>query len=158
MKTPSQASSSTNQLNILLAEDNAVNQTLAVRLLGKIGYRADVVENGLDAVDRVRSGRYDLVLMDCQMPEMDGYQATAEIRRLEAGKRHTNIVAVTANAMRGDREKCLQAGMDDYLAKPIQLTKLKSVLERWSQVASAKPPEPSPSSAVNGDDEGHQGA
>ena len=111
---------------------------------------------GLDAVDRVRSGRYDLVLMDCQMPEMDGYQATAQIRRLEVGKRHTNIVAVTANAMRGDREKCLKAGMDDYLSKPIQLAQLKSVLERWSQVASAEQPEPSPSSAKSGDDGGRQ--
>ena len=152
----SHAGPSMRKLSILLAEDNAVNQMLAVRLLEKIGYRADVVENGLDAVDRVRSGRYDLVLMDCQMPEMDGYQATEEIRRLEAGERHTNIVAVTANAMRGDREKCLQAGMDDYRAKPIQLAGLKSVLERWSQVASAKPSEPSPSSAESGDDEGHQ--
>ena len=81
MKRVSPADSSADEMNILLAEDNAVNQMLAVRLLEKIGYRVDVVENGLDAVDRVRRGRYDLVLMDCQMPEMDGYQATAEIRR-----------------------------------------------------------------------------
>ena len=153
VKEASPTGSSARELSILLAEDNAVNQMLAVRLLEKIGFRADVVENGLDAVDRVRSGRYNLVLMDCQMPEMDGYQATAEIRRLEAGKRHTNIVAVTANAMRGDREKCLTAGMDDYLAKPIQLAKLKSVLERWSPVASAEQTKPSPSLAASGDDE-----
>ena len=133
-------------MNILLAEDNSVNQMLAVRLLEKIGYRVDVVENGLDAVDRVRRRRYDLVLMDCQMPEMDGYQATAEIRRLEADQRHTNIIAVTANAMPGDREKCLKAGMDDYLSKPIQLAQLKNVLDRWSRVASGKEDEPPPSS------------
>ena len=150
VKKASPADSSGGDVNILLAEDNSVNQMLAVRLLEKIGYRVDVVENGLDAVDRVRRRRYDLVLMDCQMPEMDGYQATAEIRRLEAGWRHTNIVAVTANAMLGDREKCLKAGMDDYLSKPIQLAQLKDVLDRWSQVASAEQPEPSPSSADGG--------
>ena len=157
MKRVSPADSSADEMNILLAEDNAVNQMLAVRLLEKIGYRVDVVENGLDAVDRVRRGRYDLVLMDCQMPEMDGYQATAEIRRLEAGQRHTNIVAVTANAMLGDREKCLKAGMDDYLSKPIQLAQLKNVLERWSQVASGKQDELFPSSTGRpGDGGGRQ--
>ncbi len=157
MKRVSPADSSADEMNILLAEDNAVNQMLAVRLLEKIGYRVDVVENGLDAVDRVRRGRYDLVLMDCQMPEMDGYQATAEIRRLEAGQRHTNIVAVTANAMLGDREKCLKAGMDDYLSKPIQLAQLKNVLERWSQVASGKQDELFPASTARpGDGGGRQ--
>ena len=129
-------------MHILLAEDNSVNQMLAVRLLEKIGYRVDVVENGLDAVDRVRRRRYDLVLMDCQMPEMDGYQATAEIRRLAADQRHTNIIAVTANAMLGDPEKCLKAGMDAYLSKLIQLAQLKNVLDRWSRVASGKEDEP----------------
>ena len=157
MKKASHAGSSSGERSILLAEDNAVNQMLVLRLLEKIGYRADVVENGLDAVDRVRGGRYDLVLMDCQMPEMDGYQATAEIRRLEAGQRHTNIVAVTANAMLGDREKCLKAGMDDYLSKPIQLAQLKSVLERWSQVASGKEDELFPGSTARpGDGGGRQ--
>ena len=146
MQQASPDDSTAGDMNILLAEDNSVNQTLAVRLLEKIGYRVDVVENGLDAVDRVRRRRYDLVLMDCQMPEMDGYQATAEIRRLEADQRHTNIIAVTANAMLGDREKCLKAGMDDYLSKPIQLAQLKSVLDRWSRVASGKEDEPLPSS------------
>ena len=156
-KRASRADSSTSEMNILLAEDNPVNQMLAVRLLEKIGYRVDVVENGLDAVDRVRRRRYDLVLMDCQMPEMDGYQATAEIRRLEAGKRHTNIVAVTANAMLGDREKCLKAGMDDYLSKPIQLAQLKSVLDRWSQIASGKEDELFPGSTARpGDGGGRQ--
>ena len=119
-----------------------MNQKLAVRLLDKLGYSADVVENGIDAVDRVRHSSYDMILMDCQMPEMDGYQATAEIRQMEGTSRHTSIIAMTANAMAGDREKCLDAGMDDYLAKPVQPKALKTALDYWAAQARAQKAEP----------------
>jgi len=136
------------ECRVLLAEDNAVNQKLAVRLLDKFGYSAEVVENGIDAVDRVRHSSYDLILMDCQMPEMDGYQATAEIRKLEGISRRTSIIAMTANAMDGDREKCLEAGMDDYLAKPVQPAALKAALDYWAAQARAQKAEPEEVSSV----------
>ena len=118
---------------ILVAEDNIVNQKIAVRHLEKLGYRPDVVANGLEAVDAVARIRYALVLMDCQMPELDGWEATAMIRKEEAsrGSQHLPIIAITANAMPGDREKCRKAGMDDYLAKPVMLEEIRVVLARW---------------------------
>ncbi len=124
---------------VLVAEDNVLNQKVAVRLLEKVGYQADVVVNGRLAVEAVRSNHYDLVLMDCQMPEMDGFAATAEIRRVEGKDRHTIIFALTANAMLGDRERCLEAGMDDYLSKPFDLAALQRAVDTWMVKDDPKP-------------------
>jgi signal transduction histidine kinase/DNA-binding response OmpR family regulator len=116
-------------LRILLAEDNVVNQKLALRLLQQMGYRADLASNGLEAVESVARQPYDLVLMDVQMPEMDGLEASREINRRWPQER-PRIVAMTANAMQGDREECLAAGMDDYLTKPIRVEELLQTLRR----------------------------
>jgi len=114
---------------ILLAEDNSTNQKVALRLLEKLGYRVDVAVDGHAAIAAWRSGNFDLILMDCQMPNLDGYAATREIRRLEGGTRHIPIVALTAHAMKGDEEKCHAAGMDEYLTKPIDRAKLEACLD-----------------------------
>jgi CheY-like chemotaxis protein len=118
-------------MRILLAEDNEINQRITLRLLQKLGLAADAVVNGRQAVEALEKQKYDLVLMDCQMPDMDGFEATAVIRSREGKSRHQTICALTANAMAGDRERCLAAGMDDYISKPVGLEKLRDALVRW---------------------------
>ena len=117
-------------VRILLAEDNIINQKVALGLLNNIGYKADVAGNGLEVLAALDIRPYDLILMDCQMPELDGYETTQRIRaRKDCGSIH--IVAMTANAMRGESEKCLEAGMNDYLSKPVRLEALRDMLARW---------------------------
>lgn len=132
-------------LCVLVAEDNPVNQRLATRLLQKRGHRVVVVTNGLEALAALDKESFDLILMDLQMPEMDGLEATAAIREREkSGGIHRSVIAVTAHAMKGDRERCLAAGMDGYLAKPIRPQELDEVLEiyvgRRSQVSRIENP------------------
>jgi len=126
---------------ILVVEDNVANIKVAVRMIERLGYRADMAGNGLEAVSALGKLDYDAVLMDCQMPEMDGYEATRQIRRHEQGNKerlHTPIIAMTASAMSGDRERCLAAGMDDYISKPIKLHVVAAVLERWLGTAAGE--------------------
>jgi PAS domain S-box-containing protein len=119
-------------LHILLVEDNPINQKVALRMLDRLGYRADAVANGLEAIQLVTEIHYDVILMDCQMPEMDGYEATRQIRmrEQEQGMPRIHIIAMTAHAMQGDRQMCLDAGMDDYLSKPVRATELQEALHR----------------------------
>jgi PAS domain S-box-containing protein len=122
---------------VLLAEDNLINQALTLRLLQKLGCHVDVVGNGRQAVEAAAQADYALVLMDCEMPEMDGFEATAVIRQNESGARHVPIIALTASAMQGDREACLAAGMDDYLSKPMRPSDLEAMLRRWLGLCGA---------------------
>ncbi len=133
------AAKPTHQARILLAEDNAINQDVALGQLERLGFTADVVTNGREALDAIHRLTYDIILMDCMMPEMDGYEATVKIREEERQKKgqHLHIIAMTANAMQGDREKCITAGMDDYVSKPVQLADLRRALDKW------KPPQKS---------------
>jgi CheY-like chemotaxis protein len=119
---------------ILLAEDNPVNRDIAIRLLERGGFRVHAVGDGREALDVLDAGRFDAVLMDCQLPEVDGYAVTRELRRREADGHHTPVIAMTAHAMDGDRERCLQAGMDDHLTKPVRAQALHDTLRRWIDV------------------------
>jgi CheY-like chemotaxis protein/HPt (histidine-containing phosphotransfer) domain-containing protein len=132
-------------LRILLADDNATNQKVALALFKKMGYTADIASNGLEVVEAVKRQKYDVVFMDVQMPEMDGFEATAVIRDQMPANRQPRIVAMTANAMEGDRELCLAARMDDYVAKPIRVGELQAALERsYSNAAPASPVDDGP--------------
>jgi CheY-like chemotaxis protein len=124
-------------LRVLVAEDNAVNQKVAVRILERLGVRSDVAANGREAVDMCAMFPYDVIFMDCHMPEMDGYAATAAIRQQMGAARRVPIIAMTAEAMEGCRENCLAAGMDDYVAKPVRPDDLKEALQRWAPRAAA---------------------
>jgi CheY-like chemotaxis protein len=120
-------------VRVLVAEDNAVNQKVALMLLKRLGYTADAVGNGVEVLQALGTKIYDLILLDVQMPEMDGYETAQRVgmrwRRNEAAR--PRMIAMTGNAMQGDREKCLEAGMDDYISKPVRIEELRSVLERW---------------------------
>ena len=126
---------------MLLVEDNATNQNVALKMLKKLGYGADVANNGKEAVDMLKVAPYDLIFMDCMMPVMDGYEATRVIRDPASGVLFPDIpiIAMTAHAMKGDREKCLAAGMNDYISKPFQPSELAGVIERWTGAANGGP-------------------
>jgi CheY-like chemotaxis protein len=121
------------ELKILLAEDNTVNRKLAIKLLEKLGQNVVAVENGLEVLNALNKDEYDLILMDVQMPEMDGAEATRKIREAEDGNKHIPIIALTAHAMKGDRESFLEVGMDDYLSKPLHSDQLYEIIRRYSQ-------------------------
>jgi CheY-like chemotaxis protein len=134
---------------VLLAEDNPVNAKVAAHSVRRLGYDVDVVQDGRAALDALAAGGYDAVLMDCQMPVLDGYAATREFRRLEPPGRHLPIIALTASAMAADRERCLDAGMDDYLSKPVWEEHLASALRRLTEAGGTATPAGGPSPAAD---------
>jgi two-component system, sensor histidine kinase and response regulator len=130
-------------VQVLLVDDNPVNRTLGAKQLSVLGYTAEIVDSARRALEVVGNWPFDIVLMDCEMPEMDGYKAVAEIRRLEGDARHTVVIALTAHAAEGERSKCLSAGMDDYLSKPVKLQTLATMLDAWAhrKIDAPKPVE-----------------
>ena len=133
-------------LSILVAEDNPINQMVTLRQLRALGFRAEAVANGVDVLAAMNSKRFDLILMDCQMPRLDGYETTRRIRQRERGGARTPVIAVTAHAMKGDRERCLAAGMDDYISKPFREQDLAALLDRWLLDPDRDGERPKPSS------------
>jgi CheY-like chemotaxis protein len=119
------------EIRILVAEDNAINQEVSLRMLQKMGFEPTIVANGQEAVEALAQTAYDIIFMDCQMPVMDGYEATGLIRKNEQPGKYPVIIAMTANALQGDREKCLEAGMDDYVSKPLKQDVLRRTLQKW---------------------------
>jgi len=142
------------KVRILLVEDNIVNQKVALKILETVGYHANAVSNGKEALVALEAISYDLVLMDCQMPEMDGYEATRAIRNpgTPVPNHEVPIIAMTAGAMKGDREKCLDAGMNDYIAKPVDAQKLVETIEKWLSIPDSSSPPPQPTTEVSPDD------
>jgi CheY-like chemotaxis protein/HPt (histidine-containing phosphotransfer) domain-containing protein len=145
---------------VLVVEDNTINQTVAAGTLAKLGYSTDLAVNGREAVEAVSRRDYAAVLMDCQMPDMDGYEATREIRKRQAGvsgpnagagQRHLPIIAMTASATEVDRERCLAAGMDDYLSKPVRFESMEATLERWLESPTGHAPSRAPAAEKDDD-------
>ena len=140
MNTSDNSDSSASNFRILLAEDNPVNQKVAKRVLTHLGYQVDIVNNGVEAINAIAEKSYDLILMDIQMPEMDGLETTRYIRKQESESQlpPIAIVAMTANATEDDQNVCRDAGMSDYISKPIQIDKLKSMLQRYESLKTKK--------------------
>lgn len=144
------------EARILVAEDNVVNQQVAIHILQRAGFRCEVASNGLEAVEALRNLPYDAVLMDCQMPEMDGFEATRAIRSGDReDNRHVPIIAMTANAMQGDRDRCIEAGMDDYISKPVNAEELIALLNRWFSAPGPTKTQPTPIDSQKTPDETH---
>jgi CheY-like chemotaxis protein len=137
------ATSAAQRRRMLVVDDSAVNQRVATRMLENMGHRVDVASNGREAVAAVQNERYAAVLMDCQMPEMDGFEATMAIRRLEGSGKRIPIIALTAGAMKGDEEKCIASGMDAYISKPVDPDRLSKILNRWvdADIGEGAPPD-----------------
>jgi CheY-like chemotaxis protein len=132
---------------VLIVEDNPINQRVAAILVSKLGFTTDLAGHGGEAVEMVQKQNYDLILMDCQMPVMDGFEATRAIRKMTGSNSRTPIIAVTANVASGQREKCLEAGMNDYVPKPINREVLEKVIDKWSS-QSAPPPTSEPAHSL----------
>ena len=126
-------------LQILLADDNLINQKVGSKMLEKLGYRPDIAANGVEVLKMLEQKPYQIIFLDVQMPEMDGYEASRRIHKRWPGNKRPCIIAMTGNALEGDRERCLAEGMDDYVAKPVRVAELQAVLERWGKVNFKEP-------------------